>query len=95
MIRVDFNVPMKNGEITDENRIVEALPTIKHVIKEGGRAIVFSHLGRVKDESDKAKSSLAPVAKRLSEHLGQSVKFVPVTRGVELEAVAGYKMAKY
>ena len=90
LIRVDFNVPMKNGEITDENRIVEALPTIKYVLEKGGRAIVFSHLGRVKDEADKAKNSLAPVAKRLSEHLGQPVKFVPVTRGIELEvAVAG------
>ena len=90
LIRVDFNVPMKNGEITDENRIVEALPTIKYVIEQGGRAVVFSHLGRVKEEADKAKNSLAPVAKRLSEHLGQTVKFVPVTRGVELEvAVAG------
>src|SRR3989339_532747 len=92
LIRVDFNVPMKNGEITDENRIVEALPTIKYVIEQGGRAVVFSHLGRVKEEADKAKNSLAPVAKRLSEHLGQTVKFVPVTRGVELEvAVAGLK----
>jgi phosphoglycerate kinase len=90
LVRVDFNVPMKDGIITDENRIVEALPTIKYIIEQGGRAIVFSHLGRVKDESDKASNSLAPVAKRLSEHLGQVVKFVPVTRGVELEvAVAG------
>lgn len=92
LVRVDFNVPMKDGIITDENRIVEALPTIKYIINQGGRAIVFSHLGRVKDESDKASNSLAPVAKRLSEHLGQVVKFVPVTRGVELEvAVAGLK----
>jgi phosphoglycerate kinase len=58
LIRVDFNVPLKNGEISDENRIVEALPTIKYVIEKGGKAIVFSHLGRVKDESDKEKNSL-------------------------------------
>lgn len=86
LIRVDFNVPMKDGIITDENRIVEALPTIKYVLENGGRAIVFSHLGRVKDEADRAKNSLAPVAQRLSEHLNQTVNFVPFTRGVELES---------
>ncbi len=92
LIRVDFNVPLKNGVITDENRIVEALPTIKYVLEQGGRAIVFSHLGRVKDEADKAKNSLAVVAKRLSEHLKQEVVFVPVTRGKALEdAVAALK----
>ena len=85
LIRVDFNVPMKDGLITDENRIVEALPTIKYVLEHGGRAIVFSHLGRVKDEADRAKNSLAPVAKRLSEHLQQPVNFIPFTRGTELE----------
>jgi phosphoglycerate kinase len=85
LIRVDFNVPLKNGEISDENRIVEALPTIKYVLSHGGRAIVFSHLGRVKDEADKAKNSLEIVAKRLSEHLNQKVVFVPVTRGKALE----------
>lgn len=85
LIRVDFNVPLKNGVITDENRIVEALPTIKYVLDQGGKAIVFSHLGRVKDESDKAKNSLAVVAKRLSEHLKKEVVFVPVTRGKALE----------
>lgn len=85
LVRVDFNVPMKNGVITDENRIVEALPTIKYIIEQGGRAIVFSHLGRVKDEADKAKNSLAPVAKRLSELLNQDVVFVPETRGKALE----------
>jgi phosphoglycerate kinase len=85
LIRVDFNVPLKNGEISDENRIVEALPTIKYVLSHGGKAIVFSHLGRVKDEADKAKNSLEIVAKRLSEHLKQKVVFVPVTRGKVLE----------
>ncbi len=85
LIRVDFNVPMKNGTITDENRIVQAIPTIKYAIDEGGKVIVFSHLGRVKTVDDLAKNSLAPVAKRLAEILGMPVKFVPTTRGQELE----------
>jgi phosphoglycerate kinase len=85
LIRVDFNVPMKNGVITDDNRIVQALPTIKYAIKEGGKVILFSHLGRVETEEDKKNNSLAPVAKKLEELLGQKVVFVPVTRGKELE----------
>ena len=85
LIRVDFNVPLKNGEITDENRIVAALPTLTHVLKQGGKAIVFSHLGRVKEESDKAKNSLEVVAKRLSTHLKQPVTFINETRGETLE----------
>lgn len=85
LIRVDFNVPLKEGVITDENRIVEALPTIEYVLEKGGRAIIFSHLGRVKDESDKAKNSLSVVAKRLEEHLKKPVVFIPETRGKALE----------
>ena len=85
LVRVDFNVPMKDGVITDDNRIIQALPTIKYVIEEKGKAILFSHLGRVETKEDMAKSSLAPVAKRLSELLGQPVKFIPVTRGEALE----------
>ncbi|MCF7929970.1 MAG: phosphoglycerate kinase [Acholeplasmataceae bacterium] len=85
LIRVDFNVPLKNGEISDENRIVQALPTIEYILEQGGRAIVFSHLGRVKDESDKADNSLEVVAKRLSVLLNKKVNFVPVTRGKVLE----------
>jgi phosphoglycerate kinase len=85
LVRVDFNVPLKDGKISDENRIVEALPTIKYIIEKGGRAIIFSHLGRVKDESEKASSSLRIVAKRLGEHLNQEVIFVPETRGKVLE----------
>lgn len=86
LMRVDFNVPMKDGKITDENRIVAALPTIKYVLENGGRVIAFSHLGKVKTEEDLAKKSLKVVAERLAEHLGQTVKFVPATRGAELEA---------
>ncbi|MFU8793012.1 MAG: phosphoglycerate kinase [Acholeplasmataceae bacterium] len=85
LIRVDFNVPLKDREITDENRIVAALPTLTHVLKQGGKAIVFSHLGRVKDASDKASNSLEVVAKRLSEHLKQDVVFINETRGEKLE----------
>ena len=86
LIRVDFNVPMKDGVITDQNRIVQALPTIKYALEQEAKLVLFSHLGRVKEEADKAKNSLAPVAKRLAELLGQEVKFIPQTRGAELEA---------
>ncbi len=86
LIRVDFNVPMKNGVITDENRIVQALPTIKYALEQDAKLVLFSHLGRVKEEADKAKNSLAPVAKRLAELLGQEVTFIPETRGAALEA---------
>ncbi len=86
LMRVDFNVPMKDGKITNDNRIVAAVPSIKHVLEQGGRVIAFSHLGRVKTEEDKAGKSLAPVAARLAEVLGKEVKFVAATRGAELEA---------
>ena len=85
LIRVDFNVPMKNGVITNDNRIVQALPTIKYALDNNAKVVLFSHLGRVKTEEDKASNSLAPVAKRLEELLGQKVKFVAATRGKELE----------
>ena len=77
LCRCDFNVPLKNGEITDENRLVAALPTIKKLIVDGGKVILCSHLGKVKTEEDKQTKTLAPVAKRLTELLGQEVKFVP------------------
>jgi len=86
LIRVDFNVPMQDGKITDENRIVEALPTIKYVLENGGKAILFSHLGRVASAEDKKDATLAPVANRLSELLNQKVVFVPETRGAALES---------
>ena len=74
LVRCDFNVPLKDGKITDENRLVAALPTIKKLIADGGRVILCSHLGKPKGVAD-PKLSLAPVAVRLSELLGQEVKF--------------------
>lgn len=84
VIRVDFNVPLKDGEITDKTRILGALPTIKHVIANGGTAILLSHLGRPKGEAN-PKYSLEPVAKALAAELGQPVVFVPASRGEAAE----------
>ena len=77
LCRCDFNVPIIAGKITDENRLVAALPTIKKLIVDGGKIILCSHLGKVKTEEDKKTKTLAPVAERLSELLGKEVKFVP------------------
>ena len=85
LMRVDFNVPMKDGKITDENRIIQALPTIQYALEHDAKLVLFSHLGRVKEESDKLTNSLAPVAKRLAELLKQEVVFIPETRGEKLE----------
>ncbi|MCC5890305.1 MAG: phosphoglycerate kinase [Alkalibacterium sp.] len=86
LVRADFNVPMKDGNISNDNRIQAALPTIEYILDQGGKAIVFSHLGRVKTEEDKAGLSMKPVSERLGELLGKEVKFVAQTRGEELES---------
>ena len=93
LVRCDFNVPMKNGEITDDTRIVAALPTIQKLIGEGAKVILCSHLGKVKNGPNEGES-LAPVAKRLSEKLGKEVKFVSdynVTGEAATKAVADMK----
>ncbi len=99
LVRVDFNVPLAGHEIRDDNRIVQALPTIKYLIGEGARVILFSHLGKIKHkeapeviEAQKAKNNMRPIAKRLSSLLAQEVVFVDATRGEKLtDAVAALK----
>ena len=86
IVRCDFNVPRKDGVITDDNRIVMALPTIKYLVENKAKVILMSHLGKVKTEEDKAKNNLECVAVRLQELLPDvKVTFCPVTRGEELE----------
>ena len=85
IIRVDFNVPIKDNKILDDNRIVMSLKTIKYALEKNAKVILMSHLGRVKEEKDKESKSLKIVAKRLSELLNQEVIFINNTRGSELE----------
>jgi len=85
IIRCDFNVPIKDGKIMDDNRIIESLSTIKYAIDNNAKVILLSHLGKVKTEEDKKSNSLKPVSERLSELLGISVKFIGETRGSVLE----------
>ena len=85
IIRCDLNVPIKDGVITDDTRIKASVETIEHLLNGNAKVIVLSHLGRVKEETDKLTNTLAPVAKRLSELLRREVKFLPYTRGIEVE----------
>lgn len=89
LIRCDFNVPIKNGKIIDDTRIKESLETINYCIEHKSKIILFSHLGRVKDENDKKDKTLKPVAKRLSELLNKDVIFINETRGEKLEKAIG------
>lgn len=93
LVRCDFNVPLKDGKITDENRLVAALPTIKKLIADGGKVILCSHLGKPKGEP-KPELSLAPVAVRLSELLGQEVKFAADSEVVGPNAKAAVEAMK-
>lgn len=86
IIRCDFNVPMKDGNITDDTRIQAALPTIEYAINESAKVILMSHLGRVKEEKDLVKNDLFPVAQRLSNLLNQKVLFCKATSGEELKS---------
>ena len=94
LCRCDFNVPLKDGKITDENRLVAALPTIKKLVADGGKVILCSHLGKVKTEEDKKTKTLAPVAARLSELLGQEVKFAADAEVVGANAKAAVAAMK-
>ena len=85
IIRVDFNVPIKDGVILDDNRIKQSLETINYAIGKGAKVILLSHLGKVKSEEDKIKNSLKPVSKRLSELLDKNITFIEETRGKLLE----------
>ena len=86
IVRLDLNVPIQNGQITDDNRILAVKPTLEYLIKNNAKVIIMSHLGRIKSEDDKAKHSLKPVADRLSEVMNQPVHFVNDTRGETLES---------
>lgn len=86
LLRADFNVPIKEGKITDDNRITQTIPTIKYIIEQGGKIVIFSHLGRVKAKDDLAKTNLASVAVALGEKMGTKIDFCTKTRGKELES---------
>lgn len=94
LIRCDFNVPIKNGKIIDDTRIQESLKTIKYCIENDAKIILFSHLGRIKEEKDLKENSLLPVAKRLSKLLDQEITFIDETRGEKLETAVSNLKAK-
>ncbi|MDD4387862.1 MAG: phosphoglycerate kinase [Bacilli bacterium] len=94
LIRVDFNVPMKDGKITDDNRIVQALPTIRYVLEQNAKVVLFSHLGRIKTEEDKQKNSLYPVVQKLISLLQYPVTFIDETKGSKLEKAIKNMKAK-
>jgi phosphoglycerate kinase len=92
VVRVDFNVPMKNGKISDDNRIRQALPTIKYLRKAGAKIVLMSHMGRVKDPLDMPKTSLRAVAKDLGAKLKTEIIFPGSVTGPEVkEAIKGMK----
>lgn len=86
LVRVDYNVPMQDGKITDDNRIQASLPTLEYLIEHQAKIVLFSHMGKVKKEEDKATNDLKPVAEHLSQLLDQEVIFSPDTHGPVLEA---------
>lgn len=86
LVRVDYNVPMQEGNITDDKRIQASLPTLNYLIEHQAKIVLFSHMGKVKKEEDKAANDLKPVAEHLSQLLGQEVQFSPETHGPALEA---------
>ncbi|PZW01388.1 phosphoglycerate kinase [Metamycoplasma auris] len=88
ILRVDFNVPIANDMIVDTKRIDAAIPTIRYILEKNASLIILSHLGRIKTEEDKKTKSLALVAKKLSKILDKEVKFIPFTRGIEVERAA-------
>lgn len=94
LIRCDFNVPIKNGKIIDDTRIQESLKTIRYCIEQEAKIILFSHLGRIKEEKDLKENSLLPVAKRLSKLLDQEITFIDETRGEKLETAVSNLKAK-
>ena len=86
LLRCDFNVPVKDGKILDDGKIIASLRTINHLIKEGAKIIILSHFGKVKTEEDKAKNSLAPVAAHLQKLVNTKVIFSKQSRSLYLEA---------
>lgn len=94
IIRCDFNVPIKDGKIVDDTRIVGALQTINYCLEKNAKVILLSHLGRIKEENDLEKNDLAPISVRLSELLNKEVKFINKTRGEELESAVATMQPK-